>query len=114
MSREQRLNNGQQQTTSTPSTTTGSIGDAPRLAIPDSPMATAPTSCHTRPSLPSPNRTVADEAAEGSLSKQQRTTEAPTGPAKPEPTTEPPKSKLRITNGNNTNKERGRNHSIYM
>ena len=74
-----------------------SAGLPPRLAIADSPMATAPTSCHTRSSLPSPKRTVLDEVAEGSLPKQHRTTATPTGPARPDTTTEPPKSKLRIT-----------------
>ena len=35
--------------------------------------------------------------AEGSLPKQHRTTSTPTGPARPDTATEPPKSKLRIT-----------------
>ena len=40
--------------------TEASAGLPQRLAIADSPMGTAPTSCHTRPSLPSPKRTVPD------------------------------------------------------
>ena len=72
-------------------------GTSTRCAIADSPMATAPTSCHTRPSLPSPKRTVSDEVAEGSLPKQHRTAEAATGPARPDTAQEPPTSKLRIT-----------------
>ena len=76
---------------------TASTGASPRCAIADSPMATAPTSCHTRPSLPSPKRTVSDEVAEGSLPKQHRTAEAATGPARPDTAQEPPTSKLRIT-----------------
>ena len=44
---------------------------APALA--NSPTATAPTSCHSRPATPSPpKRQLADDMAEGSSTKQQR------------------------------------------
>ena len=67
-------------------------------ALANSPMATAPTSCHSRPAMPSPpKRQVADDIAEGSATKQQRTSTQQEAPARPEPTPEQPKSRLRIT-----------------
>ena len=69
----------------------------PQLPITDSPMATAPTHHHQRPSLPSSKRTLPDEVAEGSSSKQTRRQEAPTGLTRPEATAEPATSKQRIT-----------------
>ena len=68
----------------------------PRLPVTDSPMATAPTHQHQRPALPSPKRTVPDEVAEGSSSKQTRRQEAPTGLTRPE-AAEPATSRQRIT-----------------
>ena len=69
---------------------------APALA--SSPKATSPTSCHSRPTLPSPpKRHLADDIAEGSSTKQQRTPAQPEAPAPPEPTPEQPKSRFRIT-----------------
>ena len=69
---------------------------APAMA--SSPMATAPTSCHSRPTMPPPpKRHLADDIAEGSSTKQQRTPAQPEAPARPEPTPEQPKSRLRIT-----------------
>ena len=48
--------------------------------------------------MPSPpKRTVSDTPAEGSSPKQQRTTTEATGPPRPETTTEPQTTKLRIT-----------------
>ena len=70
------------------------IADAPMA-----PMATSPTSCHTRPALPSPQqakRTVADTPAEGSLPKHQRTAAETSGPARPEQTQERPATRLRL------------------
>ena len=69
----------------------------PRLPITDSPMATAPTHQHQRPALPSPKRTLPDEVAEGSSSKQTRRQEAPTGLTRTEATAEPATSRQRIT-----------------
>ena len=69
----------------------------PRLPITDSPMATAPTHQHQRPALPSPKRTVPDEVAEGSSSKQTKRQEAPTGLTRPEATAEQETSRQRIT-----------------
>ena len=68
-------------------------------AIADAPLATSPTSCHTRPTMPTPppKRTVADDIAEGSQAKQQRTTSQTTAPARPEATPEQPQTKMRIT-----------------
>ena len=69
---------------------------APALA--SSPMAAAPASCHSRPAMPSPpKRHLADDIAEGSSTKQQRTPTQPEAPARPEPTPEQPKSRLRTT-----------------
>ena len=68
-----------------------------RLPITDSPMATAPTHQHQRQALPSPKRTLPDEIAEGSSSKQVRRQEAPAGLARSEAATEPPKARQRIT-----------------
>ena len=66
----------------------------------------APTSCHSRQALPSPTkRGVLDEVAEGSLPKQQRTTSTASGPARPETTEEPPKTKIRITKVTITTKQ---------
>ena len=77
----------------------------PQLPIMDSPMATAPTHQHQRPALPSPKRTLPDEVAEGSSSKQTRRQEAPTSFNKtgqqvltrPEATAEPATARQRIT-----------------
>ena len=69
----------------------------PQLPSTDSPMATAPTHRHQRPSLPSSKRTLPDEVAEGSSSKQTRRQEAPTGLTRPEATAEPATSKQRVT-----------------
>ena len=66
----------------------------PRLPITDSPMATVPTHQHQRPALPSPKRTLPDEVAEGSSSKQTRRQEALT---RLEATAEPATSRQRIT-----------------
>ena len=60
-------------------------------------MATAPTHQHQRPALPSPKRTLPDEVAEGSSSKQTRQQEAPPGLTRPEATAEPATSRQRIT-----------------
>ena len=63
-----------------------------------SPMATAPTSCRSRPAMPSPpKRQVTDDIAEGGSTKQQRTDTRQPAPARPEPTPEQLKSRLRIT-----------------
>ena len=94
--------------TITPSPTGGpqlpprAITDTPMAstapASASSPMATAPTSCHSRPAMPSPpKRQLGDDIAEGSSTKQQRTPAQQEAPARPEPTPEPPKSRLRIT-----------------
>ena len=95
--------------TQTPETTAPQL---PPRAIMDTPTpkaaasSQAPTSCHSRQALPSPTkRGVSDEIAEGSLPKQQRTTSAASGPARPETTTEPPKSKIRITKVTITTKQ---------
>ena len=69
----------------------------PQLPIVDSPMATAPTHQHQRPALPSPKRTLPDEVAEGSSSKQTRRQEAPTSLTRPEATAEPATTRQRIT-----------------
>ena len=76
------------------------IADTPMAsatpASASSPMATAPTSCHSSPAMPSPpKRHLADDTAEGSSTKQQRTAAQPEAPARPEPTPEQPKSRLR-------------------
>eukprot|EP00435_Cladocopium_sp_Y103_P065455 s684_g27.t1 len=96
-------------TTSTPAQAKGgpqlpprAIEDTPMVtttpALASSPMATAPTSCHSRQAMPSPpKRHVADDIAEGSSAKQQRTTTQQEAPARPEPTPEQPKSRLTIT-----------------
>ncbi len=60
-------------------------------------MATAPTHQHQRPALPSPKRTLPDEIAEGSSSKQARTQEAPAGLTRPEAAAEPPTARQRVT-----------------
>ena len=66
-------------------------------AIADAPMATSPTSCHSRPTMPSPpKRTVSDAPSEGSLPKQPRTAEETTGPPRPATTVEPPTTRLRL------------------
>ena len=89
------------QTTHEPQHTTGTeIEQRPVQTTPDakprallgSPMATSPTSQHSRPALPlpSPKREMAEEVTEGSAAKQQRTTEAPApleGPSVESPTT---------------------------
>jgi len=61
-------------------------------AIPDVPMTTAPSTQRARAPLPMPTskRDVADDVAEGSASKQQRTSTEQTAPARPETTQEPP------------------------
>ena len=59
-------------------------------------MATAPTHQQHCPALPPPKRTLPD-IAEGSSLKQTRPQEVPTGLMRPEPTAEPPTSRLRIT-----------------
>ena len=69
----------------------------PQLPIMDSPMATAPTHQHQRPALPSPKRTLPDDIAEGSSSKQTRRQEAPTSLTRPEATTEPATTRQRIS-----------------
>lgn len=61
----------------------------PRLPIADSPMATASTHQHQRPALSSSKRTLPDDVAAGSPSKQTRRREALTGLTRPEATTEP-------------------------
>ena len=88
--------------TNTPQLPPKAIADTPMAtatpALASSPMATAPTSCHSRQALPSPTKTrEADDIAEGSLAKQQRTNTQQEAPARPEPTPEQPKSRLRIT-----------------
>ena len=81
-----------------PTTSTSPALTLPPQAIADAPMATSPTSCHTRPAMPSPpKRTVSDTPAEGTLPKQQRTTTEAAGLPRPETTTEPQTTKLRIT-----------------
>ena len=47
--------------------------------------------------MPTPKRDVADDVAEGSASKQQRTATRQTAPARPEATLEPPTTRTRIT-----------------
>ena len=47
--------------------------------------------------VPTPKRDVADEVAEGSASKQQRTATRQTAPTRPEATAEPPATRTRIT-----------------
>ena len=59
-----------------------------RLAIADTPMATAPTSCHTRPSLPSPKQDLTQQQNHQRANYESK--------------------------GDNSNKERGRNHSIHL
>ena len=88
--------------TNTPQLPPKAIADTPMAtatpALASSPMATAPTSCHSRQALPSPTkRREADDIAEGSSAKQQRTNTQQEAPARPEPTPEQPKSRLRIT-----------------
>eukprot|EP00435_Cladocopium_sp_Y103_P031950 s1700_g8.t1 len=97
-------------TTSTPAQAKGGPPQLPPRAIEDtpmvtatpalasSPMATAPTSCHSRQAMPSPpKRHVADDIAEGSAAKQRRATTQQEAPARSGPTPEQPKSRLRIT-----------------
>ena len=97
-----------EQMTITPSPTGGpqlplrAIADTPMAstapALASSPMATAPTSCHSRPAMPPPpKRQLAGVIAEGSSTKQQRTPAQQEAPARPETTLEPRKSRLRIT-----------------
>ena len=97
-----------EQVTVTPAPTGGpqlppkAVADTPMAsaapALASSPMATAPKSCHSTPAMPSPpKRHLADDIAEGSSTKQQRTPAQPEAPARPEPTPEQPKSRLRIT-----------------
>ena len=88
--------------TNTPQLPPKAIADTPMAtatpALASSPMATAPTSCHSRQALPSPTkRCEADDIAEGSSAKQQPTNTQQEAPARPEPTPEQPKSRLRIT-----------------
>ena len=86
---------------------------SPALTLPPQAIAD-PTSCHTRPAMPSPpKRTVSDTPAEGSSPKQQRTTTEATGPPRPETTTEPQTTKLRITKITVQTK-RGGNHGILL
>ena len=69
-------------------------------AITDVPMATSPTSHHRRAPLPVPTtakRDVADDIAEGSSAKQQKTTQQQTAAQRPEATQEPDKTRLRVS-----------------
>ena len=69
-------------------------------AITDVPMATSPTSYHRRSPLPVPTtakRDVADDIAEGSSAKQQKTTQQQTAAQRPEATQEPDKTRLRVS-----------------
>ena len=97
-----------EQVTVTPAPTGGpqlppkAVADTPMAsaapALASSPMATAPKSCHSTPAMPSPpKRHLAGDIVEGSSSKQQRTPAQPEAPARPESTSEQPKSRLRIT-----------------
>ena len=52
---------------------------------------------HLQHTLPTSKRDVADDIAEGSASKQQRTATRETAPARPETTIEPPATRTRIT-----------------
>ena len=66
----------------------------------DVPMATSPTSHHRRAPLPAPTtakRDVADDIAEGSSAKQQKTTQQQTAAQRPEATQEPDKTRLRVS-----------------
>ena len=80
--------------------TTSTLPTASQPALPFSPMATSPTSYHTRPALPSPTsaskRSFNDEIAQGSEAKQQRTDTQTVGPARPETAVEPPSTKQRV------------------
>ncbi len=80
-------------------TTTGSTAEQQQLRLPitDSRKATATTHQHQRQALPSPKRTLPDEIAEGSSSKQERRQEPPTGPTRPDAVAEPPTARQRIT-----------------
>ena len=61
-------------------------------------MATASSTQPYRASLPSPTkREIADDIAEGSAPKQQRTAEQQTAPQRPEETAEPPTTRMRIS-----------------
>ena len=77
----------------------GSTNTSQPPAITDLPMATAPPTQRPRAPLPvpTPKRDVADEVAEGSASKQQRTATKQTAPTRPEATAEPPATRTRIT-----------------
>ena len=69
-------------------------------AITDVPMATPPTSYHRIAPLPAPTTAkwdVADDIAEGSSAKQQKTTQQQTAAQRPEATQEPDKTRLRVS-----------------
>ena len=69
-------------------------------AITDVPMATSPTSYHRRAPLPVPTsakRDVADDIAEGSSAKQQKTTQQQTAAQRPEAIQESDKTRLRAS-----------------
>ena len=80
--------------------TTSTLPTTSQPALPFAPMATSPTSYHTRPALPSPTsaskRSVNDEISQGSEAKQQRTDTQTVGPARPDTAVEPPSTKQRV------------------
>ena len=68
--------------------------------ITDVPMATSPTSYNRRTPLQTPTtakRDVADDIAEGSSTKQPRTSQQQTAAQRPETTQEPDKTRLRVS-----------------
>ena len=91
-------------------------------ALPFAPMATSPTSYHTRPALPSPTsaskRSVNDEISQGSEAKQQRTDTQTVGPARPEtaaePTTKHKATSCTDFSSHNSNKERNTHYSTVL
>ena len=89
----------QQEESITTTTAQSSTRRGQQPAIADVPMATAPSTQRARAPLPrstSSKRDVADDIAEGSASKQQRTSTEQTAPARPETTQEPPTTRTRI------------------
>ena len=78
-------------------------GDSQRTltpAITDVPMATSPVSYHRRAPLPVPTTAkwdIADDIAEGSWAKQQKTTQQQTAAQRPEAMQEPDKTRLRVS-----------------
>ena len=90
----------QQEESITTTTAQSSTRRGQQPAIADVPMATAPSTQRARAPLPrstSSKRDVADDIAEGSASKQQRTSTGQTAPARPETMQEPPATRTRMT-----------------